>query len=308
MSEFHVLLIAGTHGNEINAPWLFEQWSKYPGIINSHGLNISKVIGNPKALKCCKRYISSDLNRSFQNELISNNSIDEYEILRAKELVSTYGLYGISPCHIAIDCHSTTSAMGNSIVVYGRRNADLAIASLLQLRLGLPIYLHEGDKTQKGFLVESWPCGLVVEIGPVPQGLLDISIIQKTMLTLECFIEEIYKIKLGKVHFPKKLIIHRHLRSIDFPRTEDGQITALVHPSLQGSDWLPMSNGTPLFKKLDGSILRYEGNDLPIPVFINEAAYVEKNIAMSLTKREIWDFSNDWKDAIIDLVFNQSFP
>ena len=39
-----------------------------------------------------------------------------------------------------------------------------------------------------------------------------------------------------------------------------------------------------------------------VPVFINEAAYMEKNIAMSLTKRELWDFEENWKRSLIELV------
>ena len=304
MSELKVLLIAGTHGNEINAPWLFEQWSKYPGCINTNGLNISTVIGNPEALKVCKRYINCDLNRCFRDELLSNQSIKGYEVLRARELVSIYGPQGSNACQIAIDFHSTTSAMGSSIVVYGRRFVDLAVASLLQSRLGLPVYLHEGDSSQQGFLVECWPCGLVIEIGPVPQGMLHAGIINQTKLALQCFVDEVADINSGLVKFPDTLVVHRHLKSIDFPRSKKGSIEGYVHPSRQGSDWIPLRNGDPIFMKLDGSVLSFDSQDSLVPVFINEAAYSEKNIAMSLTKREVWDFSNDWKDAINDLFSN----
>ena len=94
------------------------------------------------------------------------------------------------------------------------------------------------------------------------------------------------------------LFVHRHIRSIDFPRAPSGDIDAIIHPARQGSNWIPIENGEPLFIKADGTILRYEGDESLIPVFINEAAYAEKNIAMSLTKREIWDFSKDWQISI----------
>ena len=44
MSNLQVLLVAGTHGNEINAPWLFNEWNKSPGVINTNGLKIVKII------------------------------------------------------------------------------------------------------------------------------------------------------------------------------------------------------------------------------------------------------------------------
>ena len=35
-----------------------------------------------------------------------------------------------------------------------------------------------------------------------------------------------------------------------------------------------------------------------IPVFINEAAYLEKGIAMSLTVRESWQFEKQWSEDL----------
>ena len=302
MSSLQLLLVAGTHGNEINAPWLFNEWNKSPGVINTNGLKIAKIIGNPEALKVCKRYIDNDLNRSFRKDLLQNKSIHDYEAIRAREIVDTFGPEGSKSCQIAIDFHSTTSAMGSSIVIYGRRPADLAIASLLQSRLGLPVYLHESDNTQMGFLVESWPCGLVIEIGPVPQGLLHADTIEKTKLVLQYLLDEVVKLRFGLTSFPDEIVIHRHVESIDFPRSPEGQPQAFVHPMRQGADWFPIREGSPLFMKLDGSVVSFKGHDSLVPVFINEAAYAEKKIAMSLTKREVWNLSKDCHDAINYLI------
>ena len=66
--QLQVLLVAGTHGNEINGIFLFDQWEKSPLLINTHGIKTFKVIGNPEAKKAGKRYIHQDLNRSFHEE------------------------------------------------------------------------------------------------------------------------------------------------------------------------------------------------------------------------------------------------
>ena len=66
--QLQVLLVAGTHGNEINGIWLFDEWNKSPFLINTHGIKTCQVIGNPEAKKAGKRYIHQDLNRSFQEE------------------------------------------------------------------------------------------------------------------------------------------------------------------------------------------------------------------------------------------------
>ncbi|AAP99297.1 MULTISPECIES: aspartoacylase [Prochlorococcus] len=305
MSGIQVLLVAGTHGNEINAPWLFEQWKQKDSLINTHNINIQTVIGNPVALEQGKRYVDRDLNRSFRKDLLLSSDLNAAEHFRALELVSEYGPNGNNPCQIAIDFHSTTSSMGSSLVVYGRRPADLAIVSLIQNHLGLPIYLHEGDNAQSGFLVESWPCGFVVEVGPVPQGLLHFQIINQTLLTLDSCLKEISNVINSKTVYPEQLIVHRHLKNIDFPRDSSGVPSSLVHKDIQGRDWYPIKNGHPLFESLSGDLtLLLEGGleEEFVPVFINEAAYAEKNIAMSLTKKEMWDVQKDWINDLSKLL------
>ena len=302
MAQLQVLLVAGTHGNEINGIWLFDEWKKSSFLINTFGIKTYKVIGNPKAKQVGKRYIHQDLNRSFQEKLSLPINSSNFEIARANELLNLYGEEGEKSCQIALDFHTTTASMGSCIVVYGRRAADLALASLIQNHLGLPIYLHESDQRQTGFLVESWPCGLVVEIGPIGQGLLNSKIISQTRLILETLMEQIYQVKNLNIFFPDKLIIHRHIKSIDFPRDDEGNINAYIHPLRQSKDWYPLKRNDELFCKFNGEIIRFEENNNYVPVFINEAAYAEKNIAMSFTKRELWNFKKEWKQSLINLV------
>ncbi len=302
MKQLQVLLVAGTHGNEINGIWLFDEWKKSPFLINSHGIQTLKIIGNPEAKKAGTRYIHNDLNRSFKRETFSSLNSSNYEERRASELVNLYGEAGENPCQIAIDFHTTTASMGSCLVVYGRRDADLALASLIQNQLGLPIYLHESDQKQTGFLVESWPCGLVVEIGPVGQSLLNSRIILQTKLILETLMEQIHKVKNFNLFFPEKLVIHRHIKSIDYPKDKDGNLDGYVHSLRQSKDWQELKKGDELFYKLSGETIRFEEQESYIPVFINEAAYVEKNIAMSFTKRELWNFKQSWRQSLIDLV------
>ena len=300
--QLQVLLVAGTHGNEINGIWLFDEWEKSPLLINTHGIKTHKVIGNPEAKKAGKRYINNDLNRSFIDSSFSLINSSNLEGVRANQLFKLYGDKGENPCQIALDFHTTTSSMGSCLVIYGRRGNDLALAALIQNKLGLPIYLHESDKKQTGFLVESWPCGLVIEIGPIGQSLLNSRIIFQTKLILENLLEQIKQVRDLKPFFPEKLTIHRHMKSIDFPRDEEGRIDGYVHTRRQSKDWQPLKKNDELFFKLNGETIRFEGNEAYIPVFINEAAYMEKNIAMSFTKREIWNLQKGWKQSLLDLV------
>lgn len=306
MASPRVLVVAGTHGNEVNAPWLLEQWDAHNELIDACGCVVQTVIGNPEARAFGRRYCDRDLNRSFRLDLLqkcaTNPEQCDREMLRAQELQREFGPEGQTPCDLVVDLHSTTSAMGNCLVVYGRRPADLALAALIQSSLGLQVYLHEADVAQQGFMVERWPCGLVIEVGPVPQSVRRHDIVDQTRLALQAVFLAIADVISGEACYPHQLVIHRHLKSLDLPRQASGEASALIHPQLQDRDWIPLRCGDPLFISAQGTTTTYDGPDGAIPVFINEAAYSEKAIALSLTNREEWPLSQNWTEALALLL------
>ena len=298
-----VLVVAGTHGNECNAPWLLDAWARLPGRLNSSGLALCPLIGNPDALAQSRRYLDRDLNRSFQPALLADPARQEREVARARSLLAHHAPEAADPCLVVIDLHSTTAAMGNCLVVYGRRPADLALAAALQLKLGLPIYLHEGDPHQNGYLAEAWPCGLVIEVGPVPQGVLTAAVVLQTAIALEATLALLAGARQGRLPQPTHLVVHRHRQSLDLPRHGNGSPAAVIHPLRQHRDWQPLRAGDPLFQATDGGTIAYcppagLENQLVWPVFINEAAYGEKGIALSLTSRERWPVQPSWTEAL----------
>ena len=302
-----VMVVGGTHGNERNAPWLLEFWRSKPQGLESQGLGLALVLGNPEAHAANRRYLERDLNRSFDPTLLAEASPGQAELVRARELVDRFGPAGLEPCSVALDLHSTTSGMGNSLVVYGRRPADLALAAGIQSQLGLPIYLHEADGAQTGFLVERWPCGLVIEVGPVPQGVLQSQICRQTQLAVEAALAVLAEAAEGVLRLPRQLVVHRHVRSVDLPRHGDGSPAACIHPERHGRDWQPMGPGEALFMDAGGQTLAYgppAGLEYEVvwPVFINEAAYGEKGIALSLTRRESWPLESHWAEELAALA------
>ena len=304
-----MLVVAGTHGNERNAPWLLQHWQDQPADLASSGMAIELVLGNPAAHQANLRYLERDLNRSFQPGLLAGDGHAACaEVERARELVARFGPQGERACLVALDLHSTTSAMGNALVVYGRRPTDLALAAALQARLGLPIYLHEADPSQSGFLVERWPCGLVIEVGPVPQGLIQAPICRQTQLALEASLALLAQARCGGLRLPPQMVVHRHLGSLDLPRRADGTPLACLHPLRQHRDWQPLRPGDPLFLEPSGATRPYqppawlEAEGPVVPVFINEAAYGEKGIALSLTERQVWPVQPGWRTALETLA------
>ena len=301
-----VLVVAGTHGNERNGVHLLQHWRQAPEDLATAGLPVELAFGNPAAIAAGRRYIERDLNRSFVPEQLVIPSHRELEVQRARDLLATWGPGGNTPCTVALDLHSTTAAMGNCLVVYGRRPADLALAAGLQGELGLPIYLHEGDPCQTGYLAMQWPCGLAIEVGPVPQGVVNAAICHQTRLALETALSVLAKARDGTLALPRQLLVHRHLRSLDIPRDDQGTPGALVHPLRQDRDWQPIEAGDPLFQSAQGTTLGWKpapGDPARVwPVFINEAAYEEKGIALSLTEREVWPVEASWGAALQELM------
>jgi aspartoacylase len=308
-----VLVVAGTHGNERNGVHLLEHWLASPEQLGKPELEVVATPGNPAAIAAGRRYIDRDLNRSFVPALLADPAHRELEVERAREMLRAWGPQGARPCAVVLDLHSTTAAMGNSLVVYGRRPADLALAAGLQARLGLPIYLHEKDPAQSGYLVEQWPGGLVIEVGPVPQGVVMAKVCQQTQLALDMALSLLSEAaQEGTLQLPERLVVHRHLRSLDLPRNGEGKPRARVHPLRQDRDWQPLRPGDPLFQGMDGAPLGWEpapGDPAMVwPVFINEAAYEEKGMALSLTQREEWAIPADWATALRTLMNSQKRP
>ena len=301
MTVQRILIVSGTHGNEINPIWAVNKFNKDANTIKKD-IEYKYIIGNPLAYEKGSRYIDADLNRSFKE--IKNNPQQKrniYEINRANFLVEKFGINGSEPCQIAIDLHTTTANMGTSIVMYGRRFKDFCLAALLQNKFGLPIYLHEKDKEQQGFLVEAWPCGLVIEIGAVAQNFYDPKIINRFLIIISSLREEIYKLKNNLIVLPKELIVYVHKGSIDYPRDKNGDINGLIHPERINQDWKPIKKGAPLFLDRQENVYRYKAEEEMWPVFIGEVAYKEKNIAMSYTKKEVILSSNLWAEEFLNL-------
>ena len=195
---------------------------------------------------------------------------------------------------VVLDLHTTTASMGTSLVMYGRRKKDFYLAAILQNKFGLPIYLHEKDSQQTGFLVEAWPCGLVIEIGPVAQNHYDPIIVERFLIILNFLEELIEGINNNNFSLPDEINIFVHQGSIDYPRDKEGNINSLIHPERVMQDWIEIKNGDPLFLDEFNKNINYISKDTTHPVFIGEAAYKEKNIAMSFTKKETIKCSKEW--------------
>jgi succinylglutamate desuccinylase len=84
---------------------------------------------------------------------------------------------------------------------------------------------------------------------------------------------------------PSSLTVYQAVSNIDYPRNLAGEIQAAIHPQLQSQDYQALHPGDPIFLTFTGESILYRGDSTVFPVFINEAAYYEKGIAMVLTEQ-----------------------
>ncbi len=184
-----------------------------------------------------------------------------------------------------IDFHSTTANMGLTIILSDTNKFHLQLVSYLSLLHPKIKILHYSSEQKNQLLRSKTELGLSIEIGSIPQQVLDAELFMKTEQLIYSLLDYLEKYNLNKI--AKKthdLVFYEVFKRIDYPRKGE-EITAMIHPNLQFKDYQPINPGDPLFITFDGETITYKGDFTVYPVFINEAAYYEKSIAMCLTKK-----------------------
>ncbi len=284
-------ITGGTHGNELTGVYLINKFIKNPKLIQREGFETIIMHNNLKAIKKCTRYIDKDLNRTFKIEDLNDPSKSDYEDILAKLIDKKLGPKGSKDPKVdfIVDLHSTTSNMGLSIVIdEGSKLTWQVAAYLKEIEPRVNIFRWRGDTDDVSFVNSIAKNGFAIEVGAIPQGVLRSDLFfdtEKLIHHILDFIEKLNNEKFQKIY--TSIEIYDHIELLDFPRDENGDITAMVHPSLQDRDYTKLKKGDPLFITLEGESIAYDKDRELYPLFINEAAYYEKGFAMCLTEKKI---------------------
>ncbi len=266
-----VTISGGVHGNELTGIYAVKTLQNSMPLVKN--IELDFLLANPKAIKENRRYIDQDLNRSFAQEALQNDShIYEYE--RAKVIRQR-----LQKSDFLIDIHSTTANMGVTLVLSDIDEKSTNLAKILSqeyedVRILRWLSNEEGD-----FINSVVPSSMTIEVGPVCQGVLDAAVFERTMKVLRRAIEILDRDE----HIQKKLEAFEVNGYKDFPRNKD-ELAGMIHPEFAGHDYEPLYKGDPIFVTFDGDEKFYDG-DTCYPVFINEAAYYEKGIAFCITQK-----------------------
>ena len=141
--------------------------------------------------------------------------------------------------------------------------------------------------------------GMTFEVGPVAWGVIDGALYAPLRL-VKAALDYVHAHNLaleagGPDGWATRAVgVFRNVATVDYPRDGDGDVSAMVHPALQGADFSPLAPGAPAFLSVDGeTALPFVAPEkaakeaaatggVLYPFFVNEAAYYERERAFML--------------------------
>ncbi|PSV44137.1 aspartoacylase [Photobacterium indicum] len=285
-----VAVVGGTHGNEFSGIYLLRKWQNNHNLISRSSFSVQTVLANPKAHEENKRYVDSDLNRQFDISELANLDLANYEQSRAKVINNQLGPKGDAKTDFIIDLHNTTSNMGPSLILLQSDEFNCKMGAYVKSRMPEAVVVFEDHASveEHYFLSSITPQGVIVEIGPQPQ-----SVIRQDVLD---WMEDMTRHILDYVdlhntntlpELPSSYEAFEYTETLKLPENENGERIGMVHKNVQDGDFKQLNSGDPIFTLFDGSEISWEGDYEAYPHFINEAAYYDNNLAMSLAKKRI---------------------
>ncbi|MEY3255418.1 MAG: hypothetical protein RLZZ29_549 [Cyanobacteriota bacterium] len=289
-----VIIAGGIHGNELIGVYLVKTFEKYGNLIKRESFETICLLGNAPAINAGRRYVDKDLNRCFTKDILFNANTSIYEESRAREIWQLLQPHYPQKLDAIIDIHTTTANMGLCMIISNMNPVLITLGAHLISISPLIKVCFRPPTPDGGFLRSLSELGFTLEVGPVPQGILNAQLFQQTAKIVYAILDFFENYNRGKFLISeksdeKKLTVYEFLGTIDYPRNESGDLQGMIHPQLEYKDYQPLNFGEPIFLTFDNQEIFYQGESMVYPVFINEAAYYEKGIAMHLTQKKLVD-------------------
>jgi aspartoacylase len=284
-----VAIVGGTHGNEFTGAYLIKKFDQFPDLVKTPSFETVTLLANPKAFEATRRYIEKDLNRCFRQQDLQNPTSNSYEEKRAKSIQEIFGSKDDKQIDFLLDLHSTTSNMGLTLILVNSHPFNLKLAAYLSKINPLVTVYRCSFKTveENPFVNSLCELGFAIELGAIAQGVLNAKLFQQTEELIHTILDYLEKFNNGEMQSTSQtLTLYHHLANVDYPKNADGAIFGMIHPQLQDRDYQALNPGDPMFLTFDGKTINYAGDSTVYPIFINEAAYYEKGIAMCFTEKQ----------------------
>lgn len=270
-----VIVFGGTHGNEWTGVYAVKKFAKTLKE-EFKNLDIHFVHANPEAFKISRRFKDEDLNRAFQ--FLHEDRKVSYEHQRAKEIKK---MIDEEPCFV-LDLHTTTSNMGNTVIISHGNMVNFSVASHLLKNLKDTRVILSPDP-QKKYLASQSEFSMMIEVGPIPNSVINAQVLEGTLQLMK----EVFR----SLSTPSNLTggsveIYEEVEDIFYPQNDDGELTSYIHNEFQGKDFLPVEGEYTPFKTFEGKDVTLRTNEELYPIFINEAAYYPTKLAFTLCKKK----------------------
>ncbi|WP_333918546.1 aspartoacylase [Vibrio crassostreae] len=280
-----VLLVAGTHGNELSGIYLNKQIKERMYAADRSTFSTNAVIANPKAVEQNVRYLETDLNRQFSNANHDDTAgLAEYTVARQfiDRHVSTEQ-------QLIVDLHNTTSNMGATLILLSNDAFYQKMGAYVKQRMPEANILFEDRKPwdEQPYLCTAGKCGVMIEVGAQAHGSLkfDTLKLMKQMLTM--VLDYVEKHNLNQVQTLEDYDAFFYVEEVNVPLGPDGMRVATVHPAICGRDFEVVKQGEPILATFFGYDIYWERERDIYPHFINESAYAKANIAMALAEKRL---------------------
>ena len=290
-----VAIVGGTHGNEYSGIYLLRKWQAAPSLIQRENLSVTTLLANANAFRDNKRYLDCDLNRQFTQERLNNTDLLNYEESRAKVINSQLGPKGSDNTNVdlVIDLHNTTSNMGPSLILMKSDSFNLNLAAYITHHMPEAVIIMEDQIPieEQPYLCSIAKQGIIVEVGPQPQSVIRQDVMDWMETLTQHILDYVSQVNAGTYErVASSVEVYAYTETLKLPMDEAGERIGMVHKHVQDQDFKALEPGAPIFTLFaDGSEQYWQGDYTAYPHFINEAAYYDNNLAMSLAKKVTYD-------------------
>ncbi len=273
-----IVIVGGTHGNEWTGIKIVTHYQnqlkeKFPK------LNLEFIIANPVAHEINKRFKDEDLNRAFQ---FLGESRATYENGRAQEIKD---IIEREAC-LVLDLHTTTSSMGNTLILPNYHPMNLSLCAKLSKQFKDCRVIGAPDPGKK-YLASQSEFGIILEVGPVANGVVDAIPLESTLSLIESILEEMSDPNSPEIG---SLELYEETQDIAYPTNENGDLSAYIHAEFQEKNFEPINGHYSPFKSFQNEEIGMKTEEPLYPIFINEAAYYPQRLAFTLCRKRTLKF------------------
>ncbi|NAZ53366.1 aspartoacylase [Vibrio toranzoniae] len=278
-----VLIVAGTHGNELSGIYLHKLIKEKRYSVERSTFSADSIITNSEAVKRNVRYIDTDLNREFS---VTNSKCcsDLHESKIAHQFIDQYAN---QEKPLIVDLHNTTSNMGATLILLSNDVFYRKLGAYVKQRMPSAHILFEERKEwqEQPYLCTAGQYGIMIEVGAQAHGTLKYETVKLMKQMLTAVLDYVEKHNLNQIGLLSEYDAFFYTEEIKIPLDQEGMRQALVHPTICGRDFEAVKPGAPILATFAGYDIHWNGQGDIYPHFINESAYSKANIAMALAEQ-----------------------